>query len=193
MIPVLPVSLISSLERRLVAAATEARSPFTGTGEVQDWGGEWWEYQFEMAVTKGAEARRLSAFFAQLGGVRGRFLFADPSIEAPGSVGSPVVSTETTSGNSLPTSGWTGSLDTGAFFQLGSDASTQLYQLTADVTPVAGAATLEFVPALRATAAATTALVLDAPKVLLRLTSPVPARIGTADKHRFTITAREPI
>lgn len=193
MIPVLPVHLISSLERRLVAAATEVRSPFTGTSEVQDWGGEWWEYRFDMAVTKGADARRLSAFFAQLAGVRGRFLFADPSIEAPGSVGSPAVSTETASGNSLPTSGWTGSLDAGAFFQLGSDASTRLYQLTTDVTPVAGAATLQFVPALRATAAATTALVLDAPKVLLRLTSPVPARIGAADNHLFTVTAREAI
>ena len=79
-IPVLPLTLVSSLERRLVTSVAEARSPFTGTSQIQDWGASWWEYQFEMAVTQGAQARRLSAFFTALGGLRGRFIFPDPSI-----------------------------------------------------------------------------------------------------------------
>ena len=50
-IPVLPLTLVSSLERRLVTSVAEARSPFTGTSQIQDWGASWWEYQIEMAVT----------------------------------------------------------------------------------------------------------------------------------------------
>ena len=66
-IPILPLVLVTSLERRLVISVAEARSPFTGTSQIQDWGAAWWEYQIEMAVTQGAKARRLSAFFAALG------------------------------------------------------------------------------------------------------------------------------
>ena len=86
-IPVLPLTLVSSLERRLITSVAEARSPFTGTSQIQDWGASWWEYQIEMAVTQGAKARRLSAFFTALGGLRGRFLFPDPSIEVPVAAG----------------------------------------------------------------------------------------------------------
>ena len=90
-IPVLPLTLVTSLERRLVTSVAEARSPFTGTSQIQDWGASWWEYQIEMAVTQGAKARRLSAFFTALGGLRGRFLFPDPSIEVPLAAGNPYV------------------------------------------------------------------------------------------------------
>jgi hypothetical protein len=43
MIPELPLTLVQSLERRLVMATAVAASPFTGTEQVQDWGGEWWD------------------------------------------------------------------------------------------------------------------------------------------------------
>ena len=76
-IPVLPLTLVSSLERRLVTSVAEARSPFTGTSQIQDWGASWWEYQIEMAVTQGAKARRLSAFplFEILNHLLGQFSF----------------------------------------------------------------------------------------------------------------------
>jgi hypothetical protein len=76
-IPELPLTLVQALERRLVTATSLASSPFTGGEQVQDWGGEWWEYSLEMARTTGRDGRRLSAFFAALGGPRGRFLFRD--------------------------------------------------------------------------------------------------------------------
>lgn len=88
MIQELPLTLVQSVERRLVTA-TAFTSPFTGTSQMQDWGGEWWQYDLEMAVTQGANARRLSAFFAQLGGARGRFLLRDPSHLPPLGGGSP--------------------------------------------------------------------------------------------------------
>jgi hypothetical protein len=106
-IPVLPLTLVTSLERRLVTSVAEARSPFTGTSQIQDWGASWWEYQIEMAVTQGAKARRLSAFFTALGGLRGRFLFSDPSIEVPVAVGNPYVTEAQVAGAStLKTAGW---------------------------------------------------------------------------------------
>ncbi len=190
--PILPLTLVTSLERRLVTSVAEARSPFTGTSQIQDWGASWWEYQIEMAVSQGANARRLSAFFTALGGLRGRFLFADPSIEVPLAVGPPYVTAAQSAGAStLQTAGWGLGLRAGDFFQLGADVTTRLYQLTADVTPIGSEAALAFVPPLRASVPVGTLLGLDAPSVLLRLTAPVPTVIGRADQHRFTFSARE--
>lgn len=191
-IPILPLVLVTSLERRLVTSVAEARSPFTGTSQIQDWGASWWEYQIEMAVTQGAKARRLSAFFAALGGLRGRFLFPDPSIEVPIGTGNPYVAqAQGTGASTLRTAGWGLGLRAGDFFQLGADAATRAYQLTQDVTPVGSEAMLAFVPKLRAPAPVGTLLGLDRPSVLLRLTAPVPTVIGRADQHRFTLSARE--
>ena len=191
-IPVLPLTLVASLERRLVTSVAEARSPFTGTSQIQDWGASWWEYQIEMAVTQGAKARRLSAFFTALGGLRGRFLFPDPSIEVPVAAGNPYVTEAQVAGAStLKTAGWGLGLRAGDFFQLGSDAATRLYQVIADVVPLGSEAVINFVPPLRASVPASALLGLSAPTVLLRLTAPVPTVIGRADQHRFTLSARE--
>ena len=191
-IPVLPLTLVSSLERRLVTSVAEARSPFTGTSQIQDWGASWWEYQIEMAVTQGVKARRLSAFFTALGGLRGRFLFPDPSIEVPVAVGNPYVTEAQVAGAStLKTAGWGLGLRAGDFFQLGSDAATRLYQVTADIMPLGSEAMVNFVPPLRASVPSGALLGLSAPSVLLRLTAPVPTVIGRADQHRFTLSTRE--
>jgi len=183
-IPVLPLTLVTSV--------AEARSPFTGTSQIQDWGASWWEYQIEMAVTQGAKARRLSAFFTALGGLRGRFLFPDPSIEVPLAAGNPYVTeTQVAGASTLKTAGWGLGLRAGDFFQLGSDAATRLYQVTADIVPLGSEAVINFVPPLRASVPAGALLGLSAPSVFLRLTAPVPTVIGRADQHRFTLSARE--
>jgi len=39
-IPELPLTPVSSLERRLVTSTAVAASPFTGTEQVQDWAGQ---------------------------------------------------------------------------------------------------------------------------------------------------------
>lgn len=191
-IPILPLTLVTSLERRLVTSVAEARSPFTGTSQIQDWGASWWEYQIEMAVSQGANARRLSAFFAALGGLRGRFLFPDPSIEIPLAAGNPYVTeAQVVGATTLRTVGWGLGLRAGDFFQLGADVTTRLYQVTEDVMPTASEAVISFVPALRSAVAVGTFLGFEAPTVLLRLTAPVPTVIGRADQHRFTLSARE--
>ena len=191
-IPTLPLVLVSSVERRLVTSVAEVRSPFTGTSQIQDWGASWWEYQIDMAVTHGAKARQLSAFFTGLGGLRGRFLFPDPSIDLPVAAGNPYVAEAQIAGEpTLQTAGWGLGLRAGDFFQLGADVTTRLYQLTEDVTPFGSEATLAFVPPLRSAVQIGTPIGLDAPSVLLRLTAPVPTVIGRADQHRFTLSARE--
>jgi hypothetical protein len=194
-IPELPLTLVQSLERRLVTATAVSVSPFTGTAEVQDWGGEWWDYAIEMARTTGRDGRRLSAFLAALGGPRGRFLFRDPTIRQPGSTLAPVVAGGFQSGSLLMTSGWppfATPLFAGDFFSLETGAATRLHQLTADVvTDEAGIATLAFVPRLRTAPDDGTPLEITAPVVILRLTAPVPTRIGRADSFLFTLAARE--
>ncbi|SFK78293.1 hypothetical protein [Shimia haliotis] len=194
-VPTLPLHLVENLERRLVASVTAATSGFTGSQQVQDWGGEWWDFTFEMALTRGREARRLSAFFAALGGMRGQFLFRDPSAGRSDLLADPVVSGGGQSGNTLLTSGWAPSLpvlEIGDFISLGSDADTRLYQITADaVADASGAVTLQITPRLRSSPLSGAALEIVAPAVFLRLTGPVPTRINRADNHRFSVTARE--
>lgn len=195
MIPELPLTLVQSLERRLVTATAVAASPFTGTEEVQDWGGEWWDYGIEMARTTGRDGRRLSAFLAALGGPRGRFLFRDPTIRQPGTTLAPQVAGGFQTGSQLVTAGWpplSTPLRAGDFFSLGTGAQTRLHQLTADVVADdAGLATLAFVPRLRSAPVDGTSLEIAAPAVVLRLTAPVPTRIGRADTFLFTLAARE--
>ena len=194
-IPELPLTLVQSLERHLVTSTAVATSPFTGTEQVQDWGGEWWEYGIEMARTNGRDGRRMSAFLAALGGLRGRFLFRDPTIRQPGTALAPHVAGGLQSGGTLITAGWPAfatPLMAGDFFSLGSGAETRLYQITDDVVvSEQGTAELKFVPRLRSSPIDGAALEIAAPAVLLRLTAAVPTRIGRADTFLFTLTARE--
>jgi hypothetical protein len=191
----LPLHLVENLERRLLASVAAATSGFTGSQQVQDWGGEWWEFTFEMAFTRGRDGRRLSAFFAGLGGMRGQFLFRDPSAGRSDILADPIVSGGGQSGNALVTSGWAPSspaLEIGDFISLGSDADTRFHQITEDAdADASGAATLQITPRLRSSPLNGAALEIIAPAVLLRLSGPVPTRINRADNHRFSVTARE--
>lgn len=193
-VPLLPQGAVRQVRRTLTTAVAVQKSPFTGTEQVQDWGGEWWEYVIDFAPVGYAQGKALSAFFAALGGRRTPFLFQDPTIRNAAGVGVPQVNGAGQTGNSLATDGWSATgLQAGDFFSLGVDAATRLYQLTADVVPVAGAATLNFIPKLRVSPADNAALGVVSPAVLLRLTGPVPTDIGLADIYQFSITAREAI
>lgn len=188
----LPIDRIARVTRTLRAAAGADTSPFTGTQRVQFWGGEWWEFEIEFAVTQGADGRRLSAFFAALRGAVGTFTFRDDFIRNPVALGVPVVSGAGQTGTSLVTSGWSGrGMGAGDFFSLGTGAALRLHQLTADVVPSGGAATLQFVPALRYSPADGAALNVVNPGVLLRAQGPIPTGIDLADLYRFSFTARE--
>ena len=188
----LPFTLVTSVTRTLQTATAVTSSPFTGSQQVQDWGGEWWTYEIEFTVRQGADGRRLSAFFAALGGSRGTFIFRDPFVGYPLVTGPALVNGGLQTGNALAIDAMgTQALLAGDFIQLGTLGTTRLYQVTADATPVAGAATLQIIPKLRAPSVNNEAVNIKNPGVLLRLTSPVPASIGLADIYRISISARE--
>jgi hypothetical protein len=98
-------------------------------------------------------------------------------------------------GANLATEGWAPDrlvLRAGDLLSLGSEDSTRLYQVTGDLTSSAtGAATLTLAPHLRRAPPQFAPLNVSAPQVVLRLTEPVPTRIGRADNYRFSVTARE--
>lgn len=192
-LPVFPVDAVRRPTRHLARAAAVTSSPFTGAQNVQDWGGAWWQYEIEMAITEEDDGRALSVFFDALGGPVGKFLFTDPSIVNPTGLGAPLVDGAGQTGNSLVTDGWAAGLRAGDFFSLGSDDQTRLYRVTADVVPVSGAATVSFIPALRASPADDAPLNVVSPTVMLRLMGPVPTVIDPGQLYHFSFTAREPI
>lgn len=193
----LPRTWIASLERRLVTATSQTPSPFTGTTEVQDWGGEWWEYEIEFAAQSGYLARSVGAALTALGSGRGLLLFADPSIEAKTLAQSITLQLAVSGGNLLQTQGWPPGLPaalSGDFISIGTGRDTRLYQVGFDVAANAqGRAALTIFPAVRQSLPAGTVIELNQPKVLLRPTSSVPTRIERAARHRFTLSAREAI
>ena len=193
----LPRTWVASLERRLVTATSQTPSPFTGTTEVQDWGGEWWEYEMEFAAQSGPLARSVSAALTALGSGRGLLLFADPGI-MPKSLTQPVtLQLAVSGGNLLQTEGWTPSslaVFSGDFISIGAGRDTRLHQVAFDVVANAqGRAALTIFPAIRTSLPSGTVIEVNQPKVLLRPTSSVPTRIERAARHRFTLSAREAI
>ncbi|SEP02940.1 hypothetical protein SAMN04490248_12039 [Salinihabitans flavidus] len=191
----LPVTLIQSIERRLVTSVSAQTSPFTGSQQIQDWGGEWWEVSFDVALTKGREGRRLSAVFTALGGMRGWFVLRDPSMARPDLTQSITVSGAGQQGNTLLTSGWGAdapALEAGDFFSIGTGRDMRLHQILEDaVADVSGAAVLRVTPRLRAASVDLSPVEVAAPGIALRLTAPVPTRISRADSFRFSVTARQ--
>ena len=192
----LPLTLVESIERRLATAVSAQVSPFTGSQQIQDWGGEWWEVTFEVALTKGRNGRRLSAFLTALGGVRGWFILRDPSAARPDLASKTItVAGAGQSGNTLTTSGWNAealALEAGDFISLGTGQDMRLHQVTTDAyADATGAAQLSLTPRLRQSPVDLSPVEIAAPGVALRLTQPVPTRITRADSFRFSVAARE--
>ena len=193
----LPRTWVASLERRLVTATSQTPSPFTGTTEVQDWGGEWWEYEIEFAAQSGPLARSASAALTALGSGRGMLLFTDPSIEAKTVAQTITLQLAASGGNLLQTQGWPPSSTavlSGDFISIGSGRDARLHQVAFDVAAnTQGRAALTIFPAIRTSLPAGTVVEVNQPKVLLRPTSSVPTRIERVARHRFTMSAREAI
>ena len=100
--------------------------------EVQDWGGEWWEYDITFAAQSGPLARSVSAALTALGSGRGLLLFADPSI-LPKNMTQPItLATPIAGGNVVQTQGWPHGLPavaSGDFISIGGGRDTRLHQI----------------------------------------------------------------
>lgn len=193
----LPTTLIRRVRRRLASATAFPTSPFTGGQQVQDWGGRWWEYEMEFAVSQGRDARALSVTLDALAGGANTFLFRDPTIAGAQVYQGPIlVNGAGQTGQTLVTDGWTGTgLLAGDFFDLAYSGgeTIRLHRLTADATPVSGSCTLQFIPPLRSSPPDNNAIGTFSPRVVLRPQGVIPTDIGRVDKHQFTLSAREAI
>jgi hypothetical protein len=193
----LPTAGLTSITRVPRVATGVSTSPFTGTQQVQNWGGEWWEFQMEFMSTSEDVAMELSAFLTGLRGPVGTFLLHNPADYNPETLGSPVVAAANQTGYSLQTSGWLPSrrvLAAGRFISLGSGGSSRLHQVTQKAVSAAdGTCTLSVWPALRAGHSPFLGSPVQTrrPTCLLRLTSTPGAAIQPPVVHRFSVQARE--
>lgn len=177
-----------------------ARSPFSGVAQVQEWlDAKWWTVTIELPPMKKEFGQAWSAWFAALRGQAGTFLCGDTANVNPRGVasGSPQVNGAGQAGFSLATKGWTASvpliLRSGDKIQLGSGASSRMYENLTDVTSdSSGNATLNLWPKLRGTPADGAAIVVNGAKTVFALSSS--DRMVSIDEqmiYGLTFTAEE--
>ena len=138
---------------RLVANTQTFRSPLDGTVQTLELTGARWRANYELPFMTRAEAAAWQAFLTSLKGQSGRFFGMDPAARSPrgSALGTPLVVGASETGESLASDGWdineTGLLLPADFFEV----NGELKMVTASVdSDGAGAATISFVPSLRA-------------------------------------------
>lgn len=179
--PTFPISFPTSIGiksstfglRRIVGVSA---SNFTAEAQKYRFSGEYWQGNVTFRPTTYAQSAELKAFLTSLQGQYGTFLYGDPDNQALGNRGAGgtiLVNGASQTGNTLNVDGATPSttvLKAGDYFQLGSAATSRIYMVTSDFTTNgSGAGTIEFEPRLRSSPSDNAALVLTAPKTVMRL------------------------
>lgn len=158
----LPMPTNHNLSRVVFRARTQvgmSRSPFSGSQQVYQWPGEWWEADCTLPQMLRADAEAWACFLLALRGMAGTFLIGDPAAKTPqGAIGgTPVVNGASQTGTQLATRGWpasqAGVLLAGDYIQLGPTTavpSQRLYKnLTTANADSSGHTTLDIFPRLR--------------------------------------------
>lgn len=141
------------LTRRSVVAVSA--SPFTGTQQVQEHQGQWFEAEISLPPMRRADADVWIAFLLQLNGMAGTFTMGPPAYRVPrGTVAGTVLVNGAHSARSktLAVKGMTSGTTFLAndYIQLGSGSSARLHAVIANATADgSGNATLDIWPALR--------------------------------------------
>ena len=170
---------IASSYFRLHRVVAESTSPFTGAQQVVKHQGEWWAGEATFRLMTYNDSAAVKAFMAQLRGKFGTFLYGDPDNLAKGNRGTAtsgvLVNGAGQTGNVINLDGFAIStenvLRAGDFIQLGTDLTSRLHMVTADVTSDgSGAAAVDIEPALRSSPADNAAVVTSGAKGLFRLT-----------------------
>lgn len=141
-------------ENNIVSIAV---SPFTGSTQVQQWPGEWWEADCALPPLPQSTVEPWKVFLTSLRGQVGSFLLGDVLNTRPAGVatGTPVVNGAQVGGsNTLATRGWThnvtGILQAGDYIQIGTGLKQRLYKiLTTQNSDSSGDATFDIFPAIR--------------------------------------------
>lgn len=175
-------------------------SPFTGSQQVYDWAGKWLELDVAippLIATANAErnAENLVAWGLSLNGIEGTLLMGPPGYSGVfGSfTGTPLVKgAQSARAKSLLIDGIEGSVNAGAWFQLGSGASTHLHKLTqAGVVGSPSELLLEIWPPLREDVADNATVTVTSPKGLWRLSEDVSWDIELALIYGIAFSIRE--
>lgn len=180
------------LAQSLAVARASVRSPFTGTGERQDWGGRWWRYDIRVVAEKADDATQLAAFMVRAAEA-GRFIFRDPDAKRADDFGAPVVTGGSQTGATLAVAGLNPSitLSAGSFLSLGAQDQLRLHMILVNVeVAIDGTATIPIAPALRYSPVDGAPVELNNPGVLLEVEGHLPKRIGKGI-YEYSFSARE--
>lgn len=175
----LPDSCAATAVMGLEVVVGETTSPFTMNSQQYLWPGERWVLSFNLpAITSRALAAEWKAFGLKMKGKYNRFLCGDPLGKVPRGVatGTPVIDGAGQTGNVLATSGWTtgvtGIMLKGDYFQLGTGMSSTLHMLTEDAnSDGSGDTLLNFEPSVKTSPADGAVITVQNPRGLFKLTS----------------------
>ncbi len=170
-----PPTLIPSASEFLLVSNTQIfESPLSGHVQSLELPGARWRANLTFDKLSEADGRDLAGFLAALRGRSGTFTLHDHSLLSPRGVGTgtPLVNGASQTGSTLITDGWTvstpGIMKTGDLFQIGNE----LKILTADVASDSGGnATLIFESPIRTSPAENSAIIINSPKALMKLSS----------------------
>lgn len=162
----------SSSSWTIVSNQRQFISPLTGAIQTAQRTGNRWMATLEFANLTGADRAIMQAFLSQLTATANNFYLEDHSYtrRADGA-GTPLVNGASQTGNELITDGWTSgsyAMRRGDLFEV----NGELKMAVADAAITAGAATIDFVPELRAAPADNAAITISNPKGIFRLTAP---------------------
>lgn len=155
----------------IVSNTRQFVSPLTGAIQTAQRTGNRWRASLSYQNLFGSDRAAMQAFLSQLQATANNFYLQDHSYarRADGE-GTPRVNGASETGNEIDTDGWTSgtyAMLAGDFFEV----NGELKMCVADSTITAGAATIQFVPELRATPGDNTELEIDTPKGIFRLIS----------------------
>jgi hypothetical protein len=172
--PSLGVASVRITQNAVVAVS---KSPFTGTEQVQEHQGQWFECEISIPPMYRADYAEWDCFFLQLNGRSGTFLTGDSSYRVPrGTVAGTVLINGSHSARSktLAVKGMTAgtTLLKSDYIQLGTGSTARLHKVISDATADgSGNATLDIWPALTTSYANGDPVTYNSPVGVFRLTS----------------------
>lgn len=177
---------------RLVMPAQTNVSDWTGRRQTIASGRGWWECQITLPPISGTtRINAWRAFIAKSRGAANDFQVpVDPTAQLLSSRGTVLVRGAGQTGRTLITDAWTGTttaLQAGQYVTV----NNQLLQLTENVTPVSGIATLTFEPPLRVAPADNLAIEYMNPFCLMYLVEEPTLSVETGYVYSLSLNLRE--
>jgi hypothetical protein len=181
-------------------AISVSESEFTFEQQVQEHDGTAWEISGSLELLNREQAEEYNAFLAALSGRKGTFTVTPAGSGTARGVatGTPLVKGAGQTGQSLDTDGWTtgvtGILKVGDFFQLGSGSTATLHRvIIADVnSDGSGNATIEFAPKIVTAPADNAVITVSNPVGVFRMKDNLlSVEIRPPNTHSVRFSARQ--